>query len=276
MWIPAGGAERWVSVVFLQGADAEQALELIDRSRGASAISHLTHWDFGDETTEAALVNGYVYDGIPTCPTDRVDRGPRVGIRAQVQPDAWVTSACCGAISGMPIEHRSVDVGSRPRRHRARRRFVPAWFSSPRPGHEGHCAERRTVTGDEQLHATTLINPRGEHRRDRRGRERAVARLQADARRARCARGEEPIGRGTGRGASIRVPARRRRARSRRLAYARSAAPAQASGHLRHAGGALPIPRRSGPGLGRASSSDKTSTPEARSSTTRGCSTSVG
>ena len=40
------------------------------------------------------------------------------------------------------------------------------------------------MTGDEHLHATTLINPREEHRRDRRGRERVVARLQTDARRA--------------------------------------------------------------------------------------------
>jgi hypothetical protein len=40
------------------------------------------------------------------------------------------------------------------------------------------------MTVDERLHATTLINPRGEHRRRRRDRERAAIRLEADARRA--------------------------------------------------------------------------------------------
>ena len=47
------------------------------------------------------------------------------------------------------------------------------------------------MIGDEQLHATTLINPRGEHRRHRRGRERAVARLEADARKARAREGKD-------------------------------------------------------------------------------------
>lgn len=40
------------------------------------------------------------------------------------------------------------------------------------------------MTVDERLHATTLINPRGEQRRRRRDRQRAATRLEADARRA--------------------------------------------------------------------------------------------
>lgn len=40
------------------------------------------------------------------------------------------------------------------------------------------------MTVDERLHATTLINPRGEHRRRRRDRQRAATRLEAGARKA--------------------------------------------------------------------------------------------
>lgn len=65
-------ARRWVSVVFLQGEDAEQVLDLIDRDGPDSVITHLAQWDFGDETTDAALENGYVYDAPPTGALDRV------------------------------------------------------------------------------------------------------------------------------------------------------------------------------------------------------------
>ena len=47
------------------------------------------------------------------------------------------------------------------------------------------------MTRDEQLHATTLINPRGEHRHQRRSRERAVARLEAEARRTQAREAKE-------------------------------------------------------------------------------------
>ncbi len=63
---------RWMSVVFLQGQDADAVLEMIDRIGPEAAIRHLSQWDYGDETRDAALVNGYVYDGIPQSATDRV------------------------------------------------------------------------------------------------------------------------------------------------------------------------------------------------------------
>lgn len=66
-------ASRWVSVVFLQGQYADAVLAIIDRD-GAdadAAISHLAGFDMGEETTQAALVNGYVYDQIPTGALDR-------------------------------------------------------------------------------------------------------------------------------------------------------------------------------------------------------------
>lgn len=62
---------RWVSVVFLQGQDADEVLAIIDRDGTDAAIDHLSGFDMGDETTQAALVNGYVYDEPPTGPLDR-------------------------------------------------------------------------------------------------------------------------------------------------------------------------------------------------------------
>lgn len=63
---------RWVSVVFLQGEEAEEVLGLIDRAGIDTAIIHLAQWDFGEETTDAAMENGYVYDALPTGALDRV------------------------------------------------------------------------------------------------------------------------------------------------------------------------------------------------------------
>ncbi|SDG83338.1 hypothetical protein [Microbacterium pygmaeum] len=69
-WLPADKSERWLSVVLLQGEQAAETLDILDRSGAQAAIHHLAHWDAGDETTEAALNDGYIYDGIPTCRTD--------------------------------------------------------------------------------------------------------------------------------------------------------------------------------------------------------------
>lgn len=63
---------RWISVVFLQGDEADDVLELIDRDGPDAGIEHLTGFDYGDETTDAALENGYVYDEPPTGALDRV------------------------------------------------------------------------------------------------------------------------------------------------------------------------------------------------------------
>jgi hypothetical protein len=56
--------------VFLQGQDADEVLAIIDRDGTDAAIEHLAGFDMGEETTQAALVNGYVYDTIPTGPLD--------------------------------------------------------------------------------------------------------------------------------------------------------------------------------------------------------------
>jgi len=64
-------AQRWISVVFLQGDEAEQVLDLLDRDGADVAIEHLAGYDYGEETTQAALENGYVYDTPPTGTLDR-------------------------------------------------------------------------------------------------------------------------------------------------------------------------------------------------------------
>lgn len=62
---------RWISVVFLQGSEADEVLDLIDRDGTDAAIEQLKSYDYGDETTQAALENGHVYDEPPTGALDR-------------------------------------------------------------------------------------------------------------------------------------------------------------------------------------------------------------
>ena len=76
---PASEASRtgrqWISVVFLQGEEADQVLDVIDRDGTDTAIEHLAGYDYGEETTQAALENGYVYDEPPTGALDRLVTG---------------------------------------------------------------------------------------------------------------------------------------------------------------------------------------------------------
>jgi len=68
---------RWVSVVFLQGEEADQVLDVIDHEGIDAGLEHLRGWDYGDETTGSALENGHVYDldQLPTSPLDREASG---------------------------------------------------------------------------------------------------------------------------------------------------------------------------------------------------------
>ena len=63
---------RWLNVAFLQGEEADAVLDLIDRNGAEAAIAHLSGYDYGEETTQAALENGYVYDDQP--PTGSTDQ----------------------------------------------------------------------------------------------------------------------------------------------------------------------------------------------------------
>lgn len=62
---------RWISVCFLQGEEAGEVLQMIDDAGVDAALGHLKNWDYGDETTQAALENGYVYDLPPTGPLEQ-------------------------------------------------------------------------------------------------------------------------------------------------------------------------------------------------------------
>lgn len=63
--------KRWVSICLLQGEDADEVLQLIDGEGVDAALNHLKSWDYGDETTQAALENGHVYESPPTGPLER-------------------------------------------------------------------------------------------------------------------------------------------------------------------------------------------------------------
>jgi hypothetical protein len=63
---------RWISVVFLQGSEADGVLDLIGREGTDAAIEHLAGFDYGEETVQAALENGYVYDEPPLGTLDKV------------------------------------------------------------------------------------------------------------------------------------------------------------------------------------------------------------
>lgn len=54
--------QQWISVVFLQGDEADEVLDLIDAQGIDAAFEHLAGYDYGDETVEAAIANGHVYD----------------------------------------------------------------------------------------------------------------------------------------------------------------------------------------------------------------------
>lgn len=62
---------RWVSVVFLQGEEADEVLDLIEGDGVDAALTHLKNWDYGEETTDAAMENGHVYDLPPAGMLDR-------------------------------------------------------------------------------------------------------------------------------------------------------------------------------------------------------------
>lgn len=69
--IEAEPARRWISVAFLQGTEANEVLDLIDTDGPEAAIEHLSGFDHGAETTDAAMEDGHVYDHPPAGPHDQ-------------------------------------------------------------------------------------------------------------------------------------------------------------------------------------------------------------
>ena len=58
--------QRYVTVVFLQGEDADPVLDRIETDGITSGIEHLKGWDFGEETTQSALAHDHVFDAVPS------------------------------------------------------------------------------------------------------------------------------------------------------------------------------------------------------------------
>ncbi|GAA2229868.1 hypothetical protein N1031_06645 [Herbiconiux moechotypicola] len=75
-WHPADPVQvpvrRWISVVFLDGAEADTVLDLIHAAGTDAAIEHLAGYDRGEDTVRDALANGYVYDNPPRGALDRM------------------------------------------------------------------------------------------------------------------------------------------------------------------------------------------------------------
>jgi len=63
-------ATRWLNVVFIHGEEADEVLDMIDTDGPTAGLDHLKSWDYGDETTSAAMENGYVYDEPPSGPLE--------------------------------------------------------------------------------------------------------------------------------------------------------------------------------------------------------------
>lgn len=111
---PARTVERWVGVVFLQGDEATEVLDRIDQDGVAAAIDYLAGWDYGDETTETAMVNGDVHDTPPAYAGDRqVDAGgyvltynPRAGHAALYRRHEIPAGDALDATGEEPIARR--------------------------------------------------------------------------------------------------------------------------------------------------------------------------
>ena len=67
-------AAKYVMIVFMQGEDATEMKDLLDsdgwlgsdgRDCWDALIDRLSDWDYGQETEDAAVVNGGIYDDLP-------------------------------------------------------------------------------------------------------------------------------------------------------------------------------------------------------------------
>ena len=72
-------AVRWINVVFMQGEDADEVLDMIDTDGATAGLDHLKNWDFGDETTSAARPTGMLIQKHQRQSRWSVNRPPRSG-----------------------------------------------------------------------------------------------------------------------------------------------------------------------------------------------------
>lgn len=62
---------EYVSIVFQDGTDADEALALLEREGPDAAVAHLAQWDFGEESELTAHAYGHVYRDPPAGRDDR-------------------------------------------------------------------------------------------------------------------------------------------------------------------------------------------------------------
>ena len=62
---------QWITVVFLQGQDADDVLDIIEARGVDAAVEHLARWDYGQETDSTAIANQDIHDVIPVGVLDK-------------------------------------------------------------------------------------------------------------------------------------------------------------------------------------------------------------
>ncbi|WP_201791517.1 hypothetical protein [Aeromicrobium sp. PE09-221] len=137
---------RWLNVAFLQGEEADAVLDLIDRDGAEAAIAHLSGYDYGDETTQAALENGYVYDDQP--PTGSTDRTVQDGRYALTYNHAL----------GHVGLYREFDTPPDPALHEAQQPASAVVneqpHHAPAPAREASAAQRAALGADRDWYAS--------------------------------------------------------------------------------------------------------------------------
>ncbi len=116
---------RWVNLIFMQGEDAAEVLDMIDTDGATAGLDHLKNWDFGDETTSAAMENGYVYDEPPSGPLEHELREGdyHLAYSHSFNHVALYRLHTIDAEDGLPNESRGLDA-----RPAARRQQRASWF----------------------------------------------------------------------------------------------------------------------------------------------------
>lgn len=140
VWHPQPATtERWISVVFLQGDEADRPLHILGELGHVDAVDYLAQWDYGDETTDAAMENGYVYDEPGEGTNDRVMRSgdyalvvnPHIGYvsllrrHTTTEPDQTETP---GPVQGGPQLLVSYSSPNAPKPAVAPRQAQGSWF----------------------------------------------------------------------------------------------------------------------------------------------------
>ena len=121
-------ASRWINVVFMQGQEADEVLDIIDADGALAGLNHLKSWDYGDETTNAAMEDGYVY-GVP--PSGPLEHGLRDGDYHLAYSHSFTHVALCrlhgiDTLDQLPDDARSLAAPSASSRNHEPQR--PYWF----------------------------------------------------------------------------------------------------------------------------------------------------